>query len=223
MHRGAARDGQVGAASSTSRHALASAGAVGAERRAAASSSADSVGASRASLFEPGRRALRRAGARRAAQRLRGGRRCAVRRRDRHRAGAAPTICASRSCTGCTGSPCGWPRRRRWCSSSTTRTGPTSLRCASCRICRADPRAPGGRARRRAERTSRARAGLLAHLLAGPARRCRELTPLSPAAVADLIRGRVPDADDALCRRCAELTAGNPLGVRELGCGARRR
>ena len=60
-------------------------------------------------------------------------------------------------------------------------------------------------------------AGLLAHLVAGPDTTVHELTPLSPAAVADLIRGRVPDADDALCRRCAELTAGNPLGVRELG------
>ena len=60
-------------------------------------------------------------------------------------------------------------------------------------------------------------AGLLAQLLADPDTTVCELTPLSPAAVADLIRGRVPDADDALCRRCAELTAGNPLGVRELG------
>jgi DNA-binding CsgD family transcriptional regulator len=30
------------------------------------------------------------------------------------------------------------------------------------------------------------------------------------------VRRRVPAADDALCRRCLELTAGNPLGVREL-------
>ena len=60
-------------------------------------------------------------------------------------------------------------------------------------------------------------AGLLAQLVADPDTTVHELTPLSPAAVADLIRGRVPDADDALCRRCAELTAGNPLGVRELG------
>ena len=61
----------------------------------------------RALAVRGGRRALLRAGARGAAQRLRGGRRCAVRRRDRHRRAEARRR-ASRSCTGCTGSPCGW-------------------------------------------------------------------------------------------------------------------
>jgi hypothetical protein len=43
-----------------------------------------------------------------------------------------------------------------------------------------------------------------------------EPAPLSAAAVTTLIRDRIPGAEDAFCRRCWELTAGNPLGVREL-------
>jgi DNA-binding CsgD family transcriptional regulator len=35
-------------------------------------------------------------------------------------------------------------------------------------------------------------------------------------AVAELVRRRLPGADDALCARCFELTAGNPLQLREL-------
>ena len=46
----------------------------------------------------------------------------------------------------------------------------------------------------------------------------RSLTvrPLSPAGTADAVRDRIADADDAFCSRVAELTAGNPLLVREL-------
>ena len=50
-----------------------------------------------------------------------------------------------------------------------------------------------------------------------------EPAPLSDAAVAELIRARVPGADDELCRRCAELTAGQPAGRARAGRGDRRR
>ena len=39
---------------------------------------------------------------------------------------------------------------------------------------------------------------------------------LGAAAVAELVRRRLPEADDELCRRCLELTSGNPLQLREL-------
>jgi DNA-binding CsgD family transcriptional regulator len=39
---------------------------------------------------------------------------------------------------------------------------------------------------------------------------------LSPAAVAALVRARIPDAGDDLCAACHETTAGNPFYVREL-------
>ena len=42
------------------------------------------------------------------------------------------------------------------------------------------------------------------------------LRALGAAAVAELVRWRVADADDEFCRRCLELTAGNPLQLREL-------
>lgn len=43
-----------------------------------------------------------------------------------------------------------------------------------------------------------------------------ELAPLSPTAVRTLIRARLPLAEESFCARCWELTAGNPLGVREV-------
>jgi DNA-binding CsgD family transcriptional regulator len=58
--------------------------------------------------------------------------------------------------------------------------------------------------------------GLLEQLAGDPATRVRMLSPLGAAAVAALVRGRLAGADDAFCRRCFELTAGNPLEVREL-------
>jgi predicted ATPase len=58
--------------------------------------------------------------------------------------------------------------------------------------------------------------GLLEQLAGDPATRVRMLSPLSAAAVAALVRERLAVADDAFCRRCFELTAGNPLEVREL-------
>ena len=58
--------------------------------------------------------------------------------------------------------------------------------------------------------------GLLTALAADRSTTVCELEPLGPEAVAALIRDRVPAADDGFCRRCWELTAGNPLGVREL-------
>src|SRR5262249_10284154 len=43
-----------------------------------------------------------------------------------------------------------------------------------------------------------------------------EPAPLSVAAITSLIQERLPGADATFCRRCHELTAGNPLGVREV-------
>ena len=62
----------------------------------------------------------------------------------------------------------------------------------------------------------RGEAGLLEQLGADPVARVRVLEPLGAAAVAALVRERLPDASDGFCRRCLELTAGNPLQVREL-------
>jgi DNA-binding CsgD family transcriptional regulator len=42
------------------------------------------------------------------------------------------------------------------------------------------------------------------------------LAPLSGAAVAHLVRLRLPDASDAFCAACAQATAGNPFFVEEL-------
>ena len=42
------------------------------------------------------------------------------------------------------------------------------------------------------------------------------LRPLGEAAVTELVRRRLPEADDATCRACAEVTAGNPFYVTEL-------
>src|SRR5581483_1746266 len=58
--------------------------------------------------------------------------------------------------------------------------------------------------------------GLLARLAGERAVTILEPAPLSAAAVSALIRARMPDADATFARRCWELTAGNPLGVREL-------
>ena len=43
-----------------------------------------------------------------------------------------------------------------------------------------------------------------------------ELAPLSATAVRTLVRARLPPAEESFCARCWELTAGNPLGVREV-------
>ncbi len=67
-----------------------------------------------------------------------------------------------------------------------------------------------------AARTGERDAGLLEQLAGDPAARVQVLRPLSPAAVARLVRGRMAGAEEGLCRRCFELTAGNPLQVREL-------
>ena len=62
--------------------------------------------------------------------------------------------------------------------------------------------------------------GLLATLISEPGASVYELAPLSREAVTALIRSRVAGADDAYCGRCFELTAGNPLFVRELARSA---
>ncbi|MBV9940579.1 MAG: AAA family ATPase [Solirubrobacterales bacterium] len=59
-------------------------------------------------------------------------------------------------------------------------------------------------------------AGLLTPLASRPEVIVCEPAPLSAHAVTALIQARLPDTNDAFCRRCWELTAGNPLGVREL-------
>jgi DNA-binding CsgD family transcriptional regulator len=58
--------------------------------------------------------------------------------------------------------------------------------------------------------------GALAQLTTDPAARVHVLEPLHPDAVAVLVRRRLPEAGERFCRRCWELTAGNPLHVREL-------
>jgi DNA-binding CsgD family transcriptional regulator len=62
----------------------------------------------------------------------------------------------------------------------------------------------------------RGEGGLLAQLSTHPALQVRDLAPLGAAAVGDLVRRRVATADERFCRRCFELTRGNPLQVREL-------
>jgi predicted ATPase len=59
-------------------------------------------------------------------------------------------------------------------------------------------------------------AGLVEHLAGDPAARIYPLASLGEAAVTELIRDRLPQAGDDLCRRCFHLTAGNPLQLREL-------
>ena len=58
--------------------------------------------------------------------------------------------------------------------------------------------------------------GLLRQLAGDPAVRVHRLPPLGAEAVAELVRQRLEGADDELCRRCFELTGGNPLQLREL-------
>ena len=68
-----------------------------------------------------------------------------------------------------------------------------------------------------AARSGEAGAGeLLAHLAAEPDVTVCEPAPLSAAAITTLIQEQLPDAEATFCRRCHELTAGNPLGVREV-------
>jgi len=57
---------------------------------------------------------------------------------------------------------------------------------------------------------------VLEHLRGDSAVTICEPAPLSAWAVSELVRQRVPAADAELCRRCFELTGGNPLQVREL-------
>ena len=69
----------------------------------------------------------------------------------------------------------------------------------------------------------RGRAGegeLLRQLAGEPAARVCTLPSLGAAAVAELVRGRLPEADDELCRRCFELTGGQPVAAAR---AARRR
>jgi DNA-binding CsgD family transcriptional regulator len=56
--------------------------------------------------------------------------------------------------------------------------------------------------------------GLLGALAGDPLVTERQLRPLSAEAVATLVRTRHPRAGDAFCRRCYELTGGNPLELR---------
>ena len=57
---------------------------------------------------------------------------------------------------------------------------------------------------------------LLRQLAGEPGAQIRALPALGAEAVTELVRRRLPDADDDFCRRCLELTAGNPLQLREL-------
>ena len=57
---------------------------------------------------------------------------------------------------------------------------------------------------------------LLGQLASEPAARVNALAPLGASAVAELVRDRLPDAADDLCRRCFELTGGNPWQLRAL-------
>jgi len=57
---------------------------------------------------------------------------------------------------------------------------------------------------------------VLGHLRGDSAVAICEPAPLSVGAVSELVQRRVPGADAEFCRRCFELTRGNPLQVREL-------
>ncbi len=59
-------------------------------------------------------------------------------------------------------------------------------------------------------------AGGLMEILAADGARVHRLHPLGSASVSDLVQRRVKGADEAFRRRCFELTAGNPLQLREL-------
>ena len=59
-------------------------------------------------------------------------------------------------------------------------------------------------------------AALLDGVRASPGAVTMALGALSPAAVAELVRARIPDADDELCAACHAASAGNPLYLREL-------
>ena len=65
-------------------------------------------------------------------------------------------------------------------------------------------------------RTDEPASAAVARLTGEVARRRDDLQPLSPAAVATLVRVRVPVADDALCCACAAASGGNPFYVHEL-------
>ena len=57
---------------------------------------------------------------------------------------------------------------------------------------------------------------LLRQLAGDPFAQVRPLPSLGAAAVAELVRRRLPEADEDFRRRCFELTAGNPLQLRAL-------
>lgn len=59
-------------------------------------------------------------------------------------------------------------------------------------------------------------AHVLEPLLAAPGAVHERLRPLSRESVAQIVRGRIPEADDATCRAVHEATAGNPLYLQEL-------
>src|SRR5215212_2421241 len=59
-------------------------------------------------------------------------------------------------------------------------------------------------------------ADLVDALAVDPAARVRALRPLGGAAVTELVRRQLVDAGEGFCRRCFELTAGNPLHLRAL-------
>ncbi len=56
----------------------------------------------------------------------------------------------------------------------------------------------------------------LTELATHPLAQRLELLPLSDAAIAEIVRRRFPDADDAFCATCARVTNGNPFFLREL-------
>ena len=61
-----------------------------------------------------------------------------------------------------------------------------------------------------------AAAELIHGLEAEPAARRLELSALGPASVAELVRARLPHAEDGLCAAFAEASGGNPFYLREL-------
>jgi DNA-binding CsgD family transcriptional regulator len=65
-------------------------------------------------------------------------------------------------------------------------------------------------------RTDEPTSDSVARLAGEVARRQHELRPLSRAAVGALVRGRMPHADEPLCRACADASAGNPFYLQEL-------
>jgi DNA-binding CsgD family transcriptional regulator len=59
-------------------------------------------------------------------------------------------------------------------------------------------------------------AHVLEPLLGAPGAVRERLRPLGRESVAQIVRGRIPEADDATCRAVHEATAGNPLYLQEL-------